>query len=1091
MPLGKRSALALALILAAQAGFAAISAGPAVASSDVGFGKSLLTGEGSDFPTTLQFGPDGRLYVGQFDGTINAYTISRDGRNDYTVTATETIDRVARILNHDDDGTPRPDVEGRLVTGLLVVGTAANPTLYVSSSDPRLGGIELGDVGLDTNSGVVSRLRWTGTKWVRRDLVRGLPRSEEVHLPNGLALDPATKTLYLAVGGNTNMGAASAAFAELPEYALSAAILSIDLENLGSTPYDIPTLDDLTRSGNPDPNDPFGGNDGLNQAKIVPGGPVQVFSPGYRNPYDLMIADNGNLYGTDNGSNAGAGGLPVGEGTSACTNEAQEGGSTNADSLHLIFEGHYGGHPNPTRASTANTFGGQSPVPAGDPAQCAWLTPGPARGSIATFPESTNGIAQYRATNFSGAMTGDLLLASLRDELIVRVELNGTGDAVVSTTTLFSSVGRRPLDLTTQGDDDAFPGTIWVVNHAASTIVVFEPNDYDGTPGPCTDIYDILLDDDADGFSNADEVDNGTDPCSAGDIPADADGDRISDLNDPDDDNDSLADTSDRFALDPTNGAAESLPVRLTWDPGSGQQGGVADTGFTGLMTNGVSDYSTLFDPSKMTVGSATGTLTIDEVSDGTAHGAVNTQRFGFQLGMDADPATTGSFLLRTRILAPFAGMVPQAGQSMGVMLGTGEQDHYVELSTSGSGEVSFRLENGGVTSVVSVPLALPGPDSVELTLKVDPSAGSIVARYAAESGGVVGPTIRVAGPVSVPKRWFSSKPIAMGLISTSDGTGTPFPATWDYLRATPLGLQPVAAPAVQGPAAALGTWVSGAPTGLVRQEASFTRIGNRFFLAWGGTAHQVYNPRRDRWRSVADTPEALNHIQTVALNGLIYSIGGSKMVPGQPKPSAGTVWIYDPSTDTFSSGTPMPVGRERGAGAVAVWHGDIYYFGGLHDGVSEPWVDVYDPAADSWSSLPDMPRARDHFQSAVVGDTMYAIGGRQGDPLTPFGFNDAFDFATGTWTTGLAELPTPRGGYAAAVVQGQVLVIGGEAGGQALADVEAYDPLSDTWTTLADMPTGRKGIQAVVWHGRIFVATGGAGGAPTDVNEIFTPPDL
>ena len=184
--------------------------------------------------------------------------------------------------------------------------------------------------------------------------------------------------------------------------------------------------------------------------------------------------------------------------------------------------------------------------------------------------------------------------------------------------------------------------------------------------------------------------------------------------------------------------------------------------------------------------------------------------------------------------------------------------------------------------------------------------------------------------------------------------------------------------------------------------------------------------------------------------------------------------------------------GRERGAGAAAVWHGKIYYFGGLQAGIAEPWVDVYDPVADAWASLPDMPRARDHFQSAIVGDTMYAIGGRQGDPLSPFGYNDAYDFTSGTWTTGLAELPTPRGGYAEAVVQGHVLVIGGEAGGQALGTVEAYDPISNTWTRLADMPTERHGIQAVVRHRQVFVAAGGArgdGGAPTDVTEVFTPP--
>ena len=96
---------------------------------------------------------------------------------------------------------------------------------------------------------MVSRLTWDGSDWLRQDLVRGLPRSEENHTGNGMALDPSTNTLYLAQGGNTNKGAPSLKFAHLPEYALSAAILSIDLDQIGDTTYDLPTLDDEDRPG--------------------------------------------------------------------------------------------------------------------------------------------------------------------------------------------------------------------------------------------------------------------------------------------------------------------------------------------------------------------------------------------------------------------------------------------------------------------------------------------------------------------------------------------------------------------------------------------------------------------------------------------------------------------------------------------------------------------------------------------------------------------------------------------------------------------------------------------------------------------------
>ena len=41
--------------------------------------RSGLSGESSNNPTSLQFGPDGRLYVAQQDGTIKAYTVLRNG----------------------------------------------------------------------------------------------------------------------------------------------------------------------------------------------------------------------------------------------------------------------------------------------------------------------------------------------------------------------------------------------------------------------------------------------------------------------------------------------------------------------------------------------------------------------------------------------------------------------------------------------------------------------------------------------------------------------------------------------------------------------------------------------------------------------------------------------------------------------------------------------------------------------------------------------------------------------------------------------------------------------------------------------------
>jgi N-acetylneuraminic acid mutarotase len=1091
--------------LALIVGMTLVSAVPARA-VDIGFTWGHLKEPGGatigfSNPSSLQFGPDGRLYVAYQDGTIRVYTVTRQGPNDYRATSTQTITLVKNIPNHDDDGTPNSAVSGRLVTGLHVAGTAANPVMYVTSSDPRFGTLS-GELDLDTNSGIVSRLTWNGSSWVKVDLVRGLPRSSEIHAPNGLAIKNGN--LYVAIGGHTNHGAPSVNFGLLPEYALSAAILEIDLSAIPSPPYDIPTLNDPDRAGDPDANDPFGGNDGKNQAKIVSGGPVKVYASGFRNAYDVVWHSNGALYAMDNGGNEGAGAPSVGEGPAGtCTNAQNEGGITDRDGLYRIpGPGYYQGHPNPTRANRSNTFGGQSPVPAGleQAQQCDYQTSGSEDGSVAKDPNndgltffnfSTNGIAEYTASNFGGEMTGNLLLAQMDQGgtgTIFRVALTASGSFQSRTQLPVSGYGNNPLDITAQGNSGQFPGTIWVALHGSDEIAIFEPNDFGGgTPPPCSGADDPTLDEDGDGFDNADEIDNGTDPCSSGDVPPDWDGDNTSDLNDPNDDNDGRSDLTDPFQLDANDGTTTNLPVRVSWDATDPDPGWLLNAGFSGLMTNGSTDYLTLYDPANMTVGSAAGVFTIDNVPAGDARGSLNSQAYGFQFGFDPSSAG-GSLEAHTRINAPFGSGAPQDNQSMGLMLGAGDQDNYVKIiadANGGNGGVSFLKELNGTISAERVSgVPMPGPDYVDLYLEVDPAAGTVQPRYSVTTGCtntcVTGPITDLGTPVPIPPSWLSGATgLATGIIATSRGAPQ-FPATWEFIEVTR-----------EGSGGAAG-WETRAPTGFPRGEMAYAEVGGKFYLA-GGLAssgdpqrQQRYDPATNSWTDVAPLPTAVHHVQAVSLNGKIYYVGG---MSNATDTETGVVQIYDPATNSFSTGTPMP--RPRGAGGVAVRNGKIYYAGGLNGGVAVTWFDEYDPATGTWTQLPNMPLSRDHFHAQIVNGKFYALGGRNKLIGSTRAKNAVYNFTTGTWATNIANIPTPRGGVASAVVDDEILVIGGEGGGQAWNTVEAYSTVNDSWRTLDPMPTARHGIQAVNWSGGIYIAAGNTtqGGAQaTGVHEVYFP---
>src|SRR5205814_4852254 len=78
--------------------------------------------------------------------------------------------------------------------------------------------------------------------------------------------------------------------------------------------------------------------------------------------------------------------------------------------------------------------------------------------------------------------------------------------------------------------------------------------------------------------------------------------------------------------------------------------------------------------------------------------------------------------------------------------------------------------------------------------------------------------------------------------------------------------------------------------------------------------ANQAYDPVANTWQTRAAMPTARCHLSVVALDGIIYAIGGTN-TSGSIKYT--TVEAYNPATDTWSTKAPLATGRQSFAAAA------------------------------------------------------------------------------------------------------------------------------------------------------------------------------
>ena len=248
---------------------------------------------------------------------------------------------------------------------------------------------------------------------------------------------------------------------------------------------------------------------------------------------------------------------------------------------------------------------------------------------------------------------------------------------------------------------------------------------------------------------------------------------------------------------------------------------------------------------------------------------------------------------------------------------------------------------------------------------------------------------------------------------------------------------------------------------------------------AAGQAFHEAYDPVADEWFRLADMPEARHHHMAAVVAGRLYVFGG--FADAGSSTTIGTnTWRYTPGSDEWEALADMPAPVAAGA-AVADGDGGILIVGGVPAGTA---VYRYSVADDDWLELPSLQHAREHNAAAVVGDTVYALGGRwEGATLTVV---ETLAPGAATWSEG-PPMVEARSGFAATVWNGIVVVGGGEDLDD-LRTLTSVEVLADgAWQMTDPLPVPLHGFAFVEVDGRLFSVGGSRrAGFVSNSGEMF-----
>ncbi|MBI1920740.1 MAG: VCBS repeat-containing protein [Geobacter sp.] len=165
-----------------------------------------------------------------------------------------------------------------------------------------------------------------------------------------------------------------------------------------------------------------------------------------------------------------------------------------------------------------------------------------------------------------------------------------------------------------------------------------------------------------------------------------------------------------------------------------------------------------------------------------------------------------------------------------------------------------------------------------------------------------------------------------------------------------------------------------------------------------------------------------------------------------------------------------MPLTEPIRNGAAADRSGIIYIAGGDALGAPRYAVTAYNTDTGASSNLGNLQEPRINASAAIIGDSLYVIGGSSDAVLASI---EEFDLNSNTSSI-KATLPAPRQLSSAVALGDKIYIIGGlDAAGSPTTTCWEFDPAANTFAEKASMPVACTAKSSLAANGKIYVVGG------------------